>query len=652
MGSGQSIERNSRLWKEATVFENELMKDYYDDCGANSSSNYSRVDSAPFSIFYLEDGRTATDLDKEQANFMWKTLMIDCLIRMQYKPYDEKQDLVSMLKRNNTDVPKNLADIEDFDTTYERNQAILWYKKESCIYQTLNNALRKSCINTIFTYRFYIRDLTNQLAEEKKNFVPGDGNIIYLYRGQRSPEAEVKRFQESMSGSLIAVDSFFSTSKRVDVALKFMNNKAGPKAKLLPVFFEIECDLSLNTKPFADISSPRLGAHSEEYEVLFMVGTIFQFDGISYDKSKECWNVKLSLVDEKRQTHIMKLYHSIQRSMGEETDILTLGALLKTAGDYEHALRFYAYALWDLLRKQDSASPDDERLVIRICREIAAIECELGRYDLSIDMFDFVIKAFKQGWNGDESKIDLAEAYYQKSLPLSERGDYIQALKHCHQALKIWMKYANGDAYLSLSCYQMMGNIHGNISRSKAIKNDQRGRLKHFTTAFDFYIKGLNILKEIHKDVPDHPDIGSLYVDIGQLYRDIGESDKALNYTVKALDSFRKGLPTNHQWIGIALDNMGEIYVQQRKFDEALNFFNQALDVYRKTLPDDHRFIGETYHNIGKLYCCIHNDQMALNYFLKADKIYRTKIPQYHYLATELHQQIDFVKGRASGIYC
>jgi tetratricopeptide (TPR) repeat protein len=533
---------------------------------------------------------------------------------------------------------------------YRKTDAIQWYKEESCIYRELNAALRSTCLNRILAYRFFIRDLSLQLKEEQNNLLNiNDENVIYLYSGKRTSDIEIDRLKNLKSGCLISIDSFLSTSRNESVANNFMKGSDKPGKPLIPIRYDLKCNLRLKTKPYADISAERFGAFSGEEEVLFMVGTIFKFKQMFYDNKLNCWRVKLELIDENNH-QLSQLYQSIRDEMGEETDLLTLGGLLVNAGDYEHALRIYVRSFFDNYSFDGIINENQQLYLTKSLIGIASVQCSLGRYDFSIQIFDQIIKNINNINNIDLQRYYKAIAYYEKSQPLLEKGKNFDALKQCQHALSIFTKYHGEMDSLTANCYEMIGNIYGNLGRLEKTKHNINGQYLFFEKAFHYYNKTLNIRKIIYEKSPDHYVINVTYLNIGELFRDMGKPDEALKYTLKAYKSFLKAFPKAHNWIGIALDNIGEIYVLQQRFNQAKQKYDQAIDIFKQTLPSDHRSIGETLHNIGKLYCCTYVFDKALDYFNQAKIIYQKKIPPNHYLAVELNEQINYVTNQLYGL--
>jgi hypothetical protein len=89
--------------------------------------------------------------------------------------------------------------------------------------------LRTEDLQLIFSFRFYIADLSTQLhrlSNKQKN------TIDILYRGQIMFKEEFEKFQSNI-GSLISVNTFFSTSKDIKVARASRNIKTGDIVKVL-----------------------------------------------------------------------------------------------------------------------------------------------------------------------------------------------------------------------------------------------------------------------------------------------------------------------------------------------------------------------------------------------------------------------------------
>ncbi len=93
---------------------------YDNDCAEFSGRNLSDIDDTPISILDLKEQRTITDLDREGTNFMWKTLLIRCLISMDYEDRDSLDQLANILKGKYENDPVQLDIIDDFRLNYKK----------------------------------------------------------------------------------------------------------------------------------------------------------------------------------------------------------------------------------------------------------------------------------------------------------------------------------------------------------------------------------------------------------------------------------------------------------------------------------------------------------------------------------------------------
>jgi len=120
---------------------------------------------------------------------------------------DEDSFAIAILNRSDKEYThKNLK-------SYNRTKAIWWYTRESCLYRILNKALRVQNIDVLFAFRFFIRDLYNELTKEHGKLKDSlNHRFIQVFRGQVISIEEFTRMKASI-GEFISINSFFSASK-------------------------------------------------------------------------------------------------------------------------------------------------------------------------------------------------------------------------------------------------------------------------------------------------------------------------------------------------------------------------------------------------------------------------------------------------------
>ncbi len=211
--------------------------------------------------------------------------------------------MIDELRRVSYDNDIYLKQISDFEQNYHSNAAIQWYTRDGFLYRLINRALRYEDIEVIIKYRFFIIDLYQKLDELHQEIIhtsnQSEPTITTYYRGQLIPSTELEQLKRHV-GSLISINTFFSTTLSLDIAMMFAGG-SGIEGFTMnkPVIFCIEVDSSIeNTRPYANINS--YSDYEQEDEVLFAMGCVFTIEKIEsltiYDTVQV---IHLKMVDEK-----------------------------------------------------------------------------------------------------------------------------------------------------------------------------------------------------------------------------------------------------------------------------------------------------------------------------------------------------------------
>jgi tetratricopeptide (TPR) repeat protein len=224
----------------------------------------------PMTIFkqkYEED--QSTNLLNKFAYFVefWKPLFIDLLLDFPQSDYEEqKAKFIQQCRIYYRANEKYLEAIDEFEKTYKPELSIVWYKKNSFLYRLLNKVMRQQNIQGILTIRFFILDLYKQLKETYRECLD-DNYYEYIpnpnvYRGQMMFVNEFKNLKTNYHANLkaslkhatiISVNSFFSASRELNVALNFAGiNSTDASTSIIPidkkpVLFEITIDMEMST---------------------------------------------------------------------------------------------------------------------------------------------------------------------------------------------------------------------------------------------------------------------------------------------------------------------------------------------------------------------------------------------------------------------
>jgi hypothetical protein len=169
--------------------------------------------------------------------------------------------------------------LNEFVNTYEKSKALWWYTRDTFIYRLLNKVLRQRNVQGICAFHFFIQDLYQQIEYDYR--ILRETNLsIYVYRGQIMNNKDIEKLKNASIYNLtLSINPLFSTTLNPLVASRYVDGFK-PEDDLRGVLFEIECDLTLTTGPFADIS--KISQFEEEQEVLFMPGVAFGVNSIVY----------------------------------------------------------------------------------------------------------------------------------------------------------------------------------------------------------------------------------------------------------------------------------------------------------------------------------------------------------------------------------
>jgi tetratricopeptide (TPR) repeat protein len=421
-------------------------------------------------------------------------------------------------------------------------------------------------MDTLYTLRFFIRDLYRELNENK--YIPTEqSTVLELYRGQVLSCEELENIQSSI-GQYISMNSFFSTTSRRLMALMMAQSNIGCSEYFKPVIFHIKADTKLlHAKPYADITNfSNFG--KEEAEVLFMLGSVFRFRNVYYQEDEKLHVIELELCGED-EYELCEVYNRMKKDIGEETNIKVLGNVLKDMGQYERALECYKKVL-QLVEPNDKTIP-------RCYYSIGQVMQLQGQYEKSLLNFDKVLEF--EAVNPSEDSIILGLTHNYMGIAYqygASRHDYTAALAHYERALKIHLD-VKGRVYAGTAF------VYNNLATLYRALGD-------YDKSLEYHHICLDIKKELYPDY-SNPTIASSLNNIGVVYQEKKDYQKALEYYSKALEIRLKVLPANHQDQAASYTNMGHNYEFLNEYQLALEHTQKALDIYQTIFDNTHHYV-------------------------------------------------------------
>ncbi len=480
-------------------------------------------------------------------------LLIECLIRMKSSSsLNERQELIAFCKQQYKNNPAELQIVKEFERNYSSDRSLWWYTRQSFLYRLLNKALRVQNIDLLYLFRFFIRDLGQELEKNKCS------SPVHVYRAQQMSKEEIEILQKSI-GEYISMNSFLSTSVDRQQAQSFLFS-TDASDDVEQVFFKIDADPRLeNIKPFSNITP--LSYFPNEDEVLFMIGSIFRLIEVKCD-SYGIWNIRMvlcSVTDHQLQS----LYQHMKNQLGTKaTDLYNFGGVLREMGNLDDAQKYYHRYLDQL--------PDDHPGRSACYHALGRVTNEKGDYDSSLKWFNKSLEIKMRTLKSDHPNI--ANTHNSIAIIHHRKGDYARALESYEQTLMIWKKVYGENHPDVAMCLSNIGVVYQEE--------------KKYSQALEYHQKALSIRQ---KQLPaDHPHLADSHNNIGNIHYCLRHYDQALEHYNLSLKIKSKSFSSQHPDIATTVVNIGLVYENKGDFQQALFYFEKAAKIYRHSLSSTH----------------------------------------------------------------
>ena len=480
----------------------------------------------------------------ESTTFHWFYLLKEILHRMPRS--DEMKD-------------------DQFSRKYSSSEAIHWY-----LNRTISKALRMENIHSIYLYRWYLQDLSNELTmkDEKNTF----------YRGMRLSEEELNKFQLNIR-SYVIPKGFLEVTDDYQHALKSILQTSKRFVDLHPTIFRIE----INGEGFFS---------SYEKEVLFNLSTIFQIINVSFDD--QIWLIDLRLTNQSFEfpSDQMDWEKFIE---SDSTDPMLSSYFNLARRKYSQGLLQQAFEHFQIIsRLQSEETPLD---FIRTLNYLALITFEQKNLPSSLN-YHFQILQTKHLL----PDILLANTHNSIGMIFIEQHQYEHALKYLFYAMHLYEKHFPViDQPIIAVNLNNIGLVYY--------------YLKDYTHALEYCSKALNIREKIFSS--SHSLLADCWNNIALIYHHLYEYDQALELFERSLKIYEND---QQRRVPICWNNIGLVYLDQYQYDQAIECYFKALDWYLK--EDDREEFREemefTCDNLGVGFEMKGDEENALRYYQKA----------------------------------
>ena len=508
----------------------------------------------PIGIFNSDtnEERSSTNINGGYLHFQ---LLVDGLLHLPYNQAS-RNEFFAFCKKEYAGNDHQLSILRKFEQFYTAEKALHWYTRDSFLYRMLNKALRVQNIDVLFLFRFFMRDLYQQLEKLQQE---QDQTPVRVYRGQLMSKEELDVLHKS-KGEIISINSFLSTSLSRKKSLLFLSSKQNDRCCVL---LEINADprSSDRKKPFANISAQSQFVNEQEH--LFMIGSSFRVLDICQEDRVTV--IQMQLCNENYNHDTQLLFEHMQKESERDDECLSLGHILRTAGMYDKAEEFY--------RRRLSELPNNHPLIADLLGSIGLVKKAKGELDVSSHWINRSFKEYEK--MGDRHGI--AKCLQNLADINQMQGEFQEAINKYKQALNIFQEFF-GDQHKSVAT--CLNNLGANYFEQHM-----------FNEAVRSYTDALNIRKTLLPHI--HPDIAMTINNIGNVCFVSGEYDAALRYFERALDIYKISLPSEHPSVAQTYQNMGLAYCRKGEYQLSLPFLDRAASIRLRKLspnhPDVHR---------------------------------------------------------------
>ncbi|CAF3679041.1 unnamed protein product [Rotaria socialis] len=513
------------------------------------------------------------------------------------------------------DKPTVVRAINEFQNTYNPEDAIRWYTRDGFLYKLINRALREQNQKAIQLLHFFVYDLDRQLKSEfratKQDWLKADP--VRLYRGQLMSLEELHQLKKN-KGEQLFLNSFFSTT--TDLAVATMFSGAGAYSSDNPtqsVIFHIEWTDSRPKQGLSDIR--RLSYNEDEGEILLSPTHTVNLLDCVYDEKARVWNATFSrlgqvddplirLNDDERLMRLeLTLRHLIEEEDSSSNDMEEISDASSNSDqdEFKFTRKFCATFVEDvpfLLQELELPelcsislhSGNSDRFELRSFRSFTSDSLDHGpkiRDEMVVTLYDALGSMLKR-----KGKLMEAYFYYQKASMYDKPESQTS---YTRQADLAQLHKINGDHELAWEIYNELMQqtddqdnfLYEDIVFARTSHMSDQVFLENshaflqYCCANDGDEKELFIVERISYIVDAWAELGYKY-----FYQNHNAEDALVCYDREkelTLASPNSSSSYFHPLLGSCSERVGDVYASKNDIEKALSLYNEALDLSKQS---------------------------------------------------------------------
>ena len=238
---------------------------------------------------------------------------------------EEKQDFIKYCRRLYQDDLPRLRQLEEFDSSYDKQKAINWYTRgDTFIYRIVNRVCGSLDIAGSFESRLILCDMYQQLKEfYERQLEQLKAKDLIVHRGVLMSRHELDSFKDI--GKNYVGRSFLSTTRSMAVARRYYGD-CKPNEEKVSVMITMEID----SKQIEDSILARIHEVSQfpdEKEVMFFKRMIFRIKFYNEIKTESTYSVHIKMVHGEEEA-------KIEKSLRKKYLILSAGGTIPALGPF------------------------------------------------------------------------------------------------------------------------------------------------------------------------------------------------------------------------------------------------------------------------------------------------------------------------------
>ncbi len=340
------------------------------------------------------------NLKEDQASFLWFRQMHEFMITLENDDDEKaKEEMISHCRKQYKENSKKQSKIDEFKQQSlidNKEKAISSYTDNSFIHECTNLVLRKENISQVYSCRYIIKLICQQLKKLYQQFLDKykkqeQKSSLRLYRGQYLKADQIELLTKNIK-NLISLNGFVSTTRSKDIAIDFIRNRW--QEDFEPVIFRIDVDMtSEHSVAFADVS--KLSKFPEEEEVLLSIGSVFLVKSVKLvdlDDQMKINVIDLSLSQRNQLTVINYIEQTYANNVDSTDRAVLFGKLLFDMGECDAAIKYFLDAV-------DRLSDNNNQLRAPYMNNIGVCYAEMKRNDDALKYYKGAMRIYEQKGN-------------------------------------------------------------------------------------------------------------------------------------------------------------------------------------------------------------------------------------------------------------